>query len=116
MKKPKAVQVPCGSCSLCCQGDAIIIHKDFGDRVSDYDCVRWNGVWKIRSKENGDCIYLNREKGCTIHHKRPAVCREFDCRGLVRRMGHNPMLAMAAGADVVARGRELIALEERESE
>jgi Fe-S-cluster containining protein len=108
VKKPKASIVPCGSCSLCCQGDAIIIHKDFGDRVSDYDCVRWNGLWKIRSKDNGDCIYLDRAKGCTIHHKRPAVCREFDCRGLVRRLGDSPMLRRAASSDVVARGLELI--------
>jgi Fe-S-cluster containining protein len=60
-----------------------------GDDPSQYDVDEWvNPAGNIgytlkRNKETGHCIYL-REGGCSIHHKRPAICREFDCRGFIR--------------------------------
>jgi Fe-S-cluster containining protein len=32
------------------------------------------------------CVYLG-AGGCTIHGKAPLLCREFDCREFVRRLG-----------------------------
>jgi Fe-S-cluster containining protein len=37
--------------------------------------------FNLRRKENGDCWYLG-ERGCTIYHRRPQICRRFDCREL----------------------------------
>jgi Fe-S-cluster containining protein len=34
-----------------------------------------------RGLPNSDCVYLA-EAGCTIHHRRPQLCREFDCRAV----------------------------------
>ena len=104
--------VPCGSCTLCCQGDIVILHKEMGDRFSDYKVRRIGRAWVLQHQENGDCIYLDREKGCTIHHNRPAVCREFDCRGLARKAdGLEPTtvidLCKYVSDDVLQRGREL---------
>jgi hypothetical protein len=39
---------------------------------------------RLKQKDNGDCWYLERGKGCTIWSFRPALCREFDCRTLLR--------------------------------
>jgi len=52
-------------------------------------------------KPNGDCIYLIDGK-CSIHGRAPKVCRDFDCRDLVRKP--NPKVP----AEVVARGKELL--------
>ena len=110
MKRPKASKVPCGDCTLCCQGDLIFLHKEMGDRVSDYKVRRVSGFWVLQHKPDGDCVYLDREKGCVIHTRRPAICREFDCRGLVGAIGRMSETEKKKyfGSDVLARGRELI--------
>jgi Fe-S-cluster containining protein len=37
-------------------------------------------VAALKHKPNGECWYLDPGKGCTIWPRRPALCREFDCR------------------------------------
>lgn len=55
------------------------MHPENGDNVLDYDTQIVEGRLALKWKDNGDCIYLG-EKGCTIWPRRPAVCKEFDCR------------------------------------
>lgn len=86
----------CGSCVLCCQRQDITLDKAAGDRASDYDCVRKEGRWVLRKQANGDCVYLRRNQGCTIYRRRPALCRQFDCR-----------VVTLGRPDIVARGEEL---------
>ena len=70
--------VPCNGCTLCCKGDAV--------RLLPGDGFYWTephptmeGEFMLAHKDNGDCIYLG-DIGCTIHDKRPLMCREMDCR------------------------------------
>lgn len=64
----------------------LMLHPECGDVVADYDTVAvahpltGKASVMLRHQENGDCIYLDRESGCTIYERRPAICREFDCR------------------------------------
>ncbi len=78
--------VPCNSCTACCQGDGIFLHPEHGDDPTLYETeemgnpVTGEVAVKLKQKANGDCAYLDRGTGCTIWHKRPVICREFDCR------------------------------------
>lgn len=72
--------VPCGNCTECCKRDLIFLKPDLGDKVGNYDCVFVIDKWILKHKKNGDCIYLDRAKGCTIYSNRPVVCRGLDCR------------------------------------
>lgn len=78
--------VPCVGCTACCRGDLVFIHPEFGDRAEEYETF---AITHPLTKQpghalkhvGGNCVYLG-EKGCTIHARRPAMCREFDCRRL----------------------------------
>lgn len=39
---------------------------------------------RLKSRPGGGCIYLG-DDGCTIHDRRPQVCRTFDCRDIYRK-------------------------------
>lgn len=79
--------VPCGSCSLCCHGEAIILHPDEGDDAKTY---KTRTIWHpFQNKpvealqQVGDaCVYLSPLGGCSIWERRPVICRSFDCRRL----------------------------------
>ena len=87
----------CGGCYACCQGDAIFLHPEMGDKPEWYDTVeyqddllpKYKGRLMLNHKPNGDCVYLDREKGCTIYKMRPVICREFDCVDFYRRFPKN---------------------------
>jgi uncharacterized protein len=38
---------------------------------------RSSSIFILKQKKNGDCIYLDDERRCTIYFKRPQICREF---------------------------------------
>lgn len=100
--------------------DAIFLHPEDGDRVQDYETEEFENpltgeVGRIlKHKPNGECVYLD-DKGCTIWEQRPAVCRTFDCRALVRKLGPGrTYLAVRNGslsAEVVSAG--LVRLKEK---
>ncbi len=72
--------IPCDRCTFCCQGDAIYLHPEWGGNSSDFDTVEYRGRVILKHKENGDCIYLDRNIGCTIWGKHPKICQGLDCR------------------------------------
>lgn len=74
----------CGGCTLCCKRSIVALIPDLDEPASTYETDKIASVHVLKHKENGDCIYLG-PGGCTIYERRPAVCREFDCRGLARR-------------------------------
>jgi Fe-S-cluster containining protein len=82
----KENQVPCAGCTACCQNEVLILHPEQGDDIAAYEAEEvtnpFDGerAWKLKNAANGDCIYLDRATGCTIWERRPASCREFDCR------------------------------------
>jgi hypothetical protein len=78
--------VPCGTCNECCRRDAIFIHPECDDDPLTYETEPYRSRLILKHQTNGDCCYLDRTTGCTIHDRRPAVCRELDCRMLVGKL------------------------------
>lgn len=113
MTKPTAI-VPCGTCSLCCRGEAIILHPEDGDRPEDYQTMKiWHPLYDkevhaLARKPDGDtCIYLGPLGGCTIHARRPAICRTFDCRKFAQRFTRSEVKKLGQDMAVWERGRSL---------
>jgi len=72
----------CGDCTLCCRGEQelITVQPERGDNHRRYKTdVHPNGKRTLRRDSGGYCIYLGRS-GCTIHSKKPIMCRQYDCR------------------------------------
>jgi uncharacterized protein len=85
MQRDTAFSYACHACKRCCQYKAI--------RVSPYEILRLArylgltttefiarhteaGGTVLRTKENGDCGFLN-ERGCGVHPDRPLACRIY---------------------------------------
>lgn len=112
-------EVPCNGCTLCCRNDMLIIHPECGDDPAQYDTIpcthplTGEPAVMLRHSENGDCVYLDRVTGCTIHGRAPAICREFDCRKSYLQLlqfSRKERLSLIArgiiGKDVLAAGRK----------
>jgi hypothetical protein len=82
---PHERSVPCGSCQFCCRKEWVLLSPEAGDVIELYetetvfDPVRSRPGKALAHKPNGDCVYLG-PRGCTIHARRPSLCRIFDCR------------------------------------
>lgn len=119
-----SVSVPCNGCTLCCRRDLIALKPSHGDDPSSYDCVPIepgeigpiaklqpleDSRWRLR-QVNGHCVYLT-ASGCGIHGRAPIVCREYDCRRMVRSMPAASLRHLvkigAYSKAVIRRGREL---------
>ena len=78
-------EVPCNGCRACCIQEALILHPEMGDKPWEYlsrtftHPLTGGKVFALDQKDNGECVYLGPD-GCTNYEKRPALCREFDCR------------------------------------
>ncbi len=109
--KPEAV-VPCDGCVKCCtRWDVLRILPEEGDDPSQYQTEPHPfrpGSLMLAHQPNGDCIYLDRATGCTIHDRRPRMCRTMDCREFPRIMSHNEAQKRRL-LHVYQRGQELIA-------
>ena len=97
--------VNCGTCNDCCRNDAIFLHPECGDDPTQYLIETYEGRTILQHQANGDCIYLDRAKGCTIRDRRPTICRELDCSLLVAIIGKKRMNKMGMGAIVYAAHR-----------
>ena len=83
MRDVIAENVPCASCTTCCQNDATFLHPELGDDTGIYQTEQHGQRLMLAHKKNGDCLYLDRATGCTIYAHRPAICRKLDCRNLL---------------------------------
>ena len=111
--KPTAA-VPCDGCRACCFHELIVLHPEDGDDAATYDTMivphpmRGGSVAALKQRSDGACVYLGAE-GCTIHDRRPAICRTFDCRrmaALVRsRVDRAQFKRLAAKNPVLQAGR-----------
>ena len=72
----EAVSVPCNGCTACCHRQLVVLTPEEMDL---FPHVFERGLFVLRRRENGDCIYLA-EGGCSIHGRAPKVCQEYDCR------------------------------------
>lgn len=98
--------VPCGPCHACCRHELIVLLPDEGDIVESYDHVVMfiPGAGEtpyLRQKKNGECIYLGRD-GCTIHQRRPHICKIFDCRMFYLSKSRAERQALRAGSQTTA--------------
>jgi Fe-S-cluster containining protein len=111
------IEVPCGTCSLCCTYIGIKL------KPADYDV---NGkprfiVMPTQPEEGGHylgfnndekrCVYLH--KGlCAIHNDKPETCRAFDCRKLTLALSKKQAMELgkSGSIDIAVwnRGKELI--------
>jgi len=84
------LQFTCTQCGDCCTGapgyvwitDAELeaIAKFLGQSVAevrDLHSRTARGKRTLREKSNGDCVFFDRKKGCTIYSVRPAQCRTW---------------------------------------
>jgi len=60
--------------------------------ADDYLTEIYNARLILQHKPNGDCIYLDRKVGCSIHGNAPAICKEFDCRRIYKKIKYNKKL------------------------
>lgn len=121
--------IPCDGCIQCCKNDQVILHPEAGDDLSFY---RWEPIASAlypgqtmaalkRDPITGHCTYLT-ASGCSIHDRRPSVCRRFHCartalaleklphrtRKILRRRGDVFDAALLErGRDRLQRAREL---------
>jgi uncharacterized protein len=113
----KLGDVPCGPCHACCRAELIVLVPDAGDDIASYEHEivavppMMMEMAVLKHKKNGDCVYLDRN-GCTIHHRRPIICREFDCRAFflskTRAERHEHRKAGAIARAVLNAGRERV--------
>jgi Fe-S-cluster containining protein len=79
--QPGEMPVPCGSCNACCRVPDLLAElrpgeeRDFPEAVRDPD----TGDMVLPKRENGECVHLV-DGRCSIYHRRPASCRNYDCR------------------------------------
>ena len=80
----------CTRCGMCCTGDPgyvwvtdeelEIIAKFLGQplqEVRELYSRKARGRRSLREKANGDCVFYDRQKGCTIYSVRPPQCRTW---------------------------------------
>jgi len=80
----------CTRCGACCTGDPgfvwvteeelAAIARFLGQPLSevrDLHARRSRGRITLREKANGDCVFFDRRKGCTIYPVRPPQCRTW---------------------------------------
>lgn len=103
----KFKHVPCGSCNLCCRNDAIFLKPNQGDDLNAYDWEYYQGKPILKHQANGDCIYLDRERGCTIHDRSPMVCQEFSCIDIAKKAKQHPFLKALFPEGVIDQGAKL---------
>ena len=86
----KMSELKCDGCRACYMNDALFLHPECGDSPEEYETVgainplTGKKQFMLAHKPNGECVYLG-ESGCTIYERRPAICREFDCRKMFKR-------------------------------
>lgn len=111
IRSPIEMRVPCDGCVACCQKDRIYLKPSMGDDPRKYVTQVVGNQITLLHKGNGDCVYLDRERGCTIWNKRPVVCREFDCRAVVKAVPENVLMKYVT-KEVIERGKQLLATED----
>lgn len=80
----------CTQCGKCCTGEPGVVWvtddeiaaianfiKEPADEVEAVYTRKTRGRRTLREKTNGDCVFYDRAKGCTIYPVRPPQCRTW---------------------------------------
>ena len=99
--------VPCNGCTLCCHKDAVrLLPGDSQNYLIQHHPIILGAV-ALAHKPNGDCVYLT-DKGCSIHYRRPTMCREMDCRNIAISFTKKQLMRMNIKIDVWEQGKKLL--------
>lgn len=86
-KGPADAVVACGTCTLCCHNEMIILlpGDDRSKLLTVMDTNPMNGqpVLRLAQKPNGACGHLEGGK-CSVYEHRPQMCRAFSCVDLYK--------------------------------
>lgn len=104
------VKVPCNGCRACCY-QAVFLFPESGDDPSQYVTVREinpltgkeQDMIPFKKMDGQDACHYLGEHGCTIYERAPAMCRDFDCRGLVKIL--REQFTRKRRRELLARGR-----------
>lgn len=79
----------CRMCGICCEGKGGIVvspkdlericaflHMDATAFESEYGIVH-NGKLKVRTGDDGNCVFFVGGKGCSVHEGKPDICRAW---------------------------------------
>ncbi|MFI3272154.1 MAG: YkgJ family cysteine cluster protein [Pseudomonadota bacterium] len=79
----------CKMCGQCCHGEGgIVVSPTDLPRIADFlslapevfiekYCNHVGEKIKIRTGDNGDCVFFVRDKGCSVHEGKPDICRAW---------------------------------------
>jgi Fe-S-cluster containining protein len=80
----------CTQCGDCCTGEPGFVWVDeaelaaiaafLGDPINEVRGLMTRATMRgraLREKANGDCVFYEKDKGCTIYPARPAQCRTW---------------------------------------
>jgi uncharacterized protein len=119
----------CRMCGHCCEGKGgIIVSPTDLTRISNFlhiSCdefierygILHNGKLKIRSSDNGYCVFFVSGKGCSVHEGKPNICRAWpffrgnieDPESLAMAKEYCPgILPTASHSDFAAEGRRYL--------
>jgi Fe-S-cluster containining protein len=80
----EAVEIDCASRIPLCQGRCCAFKFYLTKQDLDEGVARWdygNPYWVLQRDDDGYCVHsAPHTRFCTIHVKRPHVCRKYDCR------------------------------------
>lgn len=119
----------CRMCGICCEGKGGIVvspkdlericaflHMDAETFTREYG-VMHNGKLKVRTGEDGNCVFFVAGKGCSVHEGKPDICRAWpffrgnmvDPQSLHMAKDFCPGIRQnASHADFVAEGRKYL--------
>lgn len=80
----------CTQCGRCCTGapgyvwvtddEITAIARELGEPVAEVRAVytrRARGRRTLRERANGDCVFYEKSRGCTVYRARPVQCRTW---------------------------------------
>jgi hypothetical protein len=80
---------PCNGCTECCKRTLVFVFRD-EPLWNDPRLEQVDGLTDQRRVpmigEDQHCVFLG-PSGCTVYGNRPEMCRAFDCRDMLLRMG-----------------------------
>ena len=84
------LQFTCTQCGKCCTGDPGYVWVDDaeitalakvrGEKEHEFRALYTRsakGQVTLREKANGDCVFYDKQKGCTVYRARPRQCRTW---------------------------------------
>lgn len=83
MSQPPCRELKCTACCRWGKGNTYLHPELAVKEVTRYQHVFFKKIPVMADDGKGNCVYLDKEKGCTIHNNSPAYCRSFDCLQLL---------------------------------